>query len=197
MKRKIVKIAAISLSLIAVSMSSYAGDGSQLFNKGDKDVNLMVGFVDTYNWGYAATTSIPAISLSVDYGLRDDWGPGVFSIGGFIGGSSSKYSYNDLLGDKWSYKYSQFVVAARATYHYQFVDKLDTYGGVMAGIRHLSGKYTGTASSLFGSLGDYTYNHFFTPVFAGAKYYFTPKFSVMAELGWEVAWLNLGVCVKL
>ena len=90
MKRKFVKIVAMSVTLIAISIVSYAGDKSQLFNKGDKDVNVMVGFVNTYTgWSYGATTSIPALSLSADYGLRDDWGPGVFSIGGFIGGSSA------------------------------------------------------------------------------------------------------------
>ena len=86
------------------------------------------------------------------------------------------------------------VVAARATYHYQFVDKLDTYGGAMLGIRHLSSKYTGSSILNYTSSSS---TSVITPVFVGAKYYFTPNFSVMTELGWEVAWLNLGVCLKL
>ncbi|MBA7565651.1 hypothetical protein ES708_07336 [subsurface metagenome] len=133
---------------------------------------------------------LPLISFAGDYALRDDWGPGVFGIGGLIGVNTVKSKYT---GD-WGYKYTNFHIVPRATYHYQWVDKLDTYAGVATGITIRSGN----------EYGDWAYNipddsgvDFVITAFAGAKYYLTDNLSVMSEIYiYDLATFNIGIGLK-
>jgi hypothetical protein len=167
---------------------------SDLFAKGDKAVNLQVGFLSTWYMAGSYTNSMPQISISGDYGLRDDWGPGVFGVGAFIGYHTYKYNYGVFGGD-YGWKYTQFHIAGRATYHYQFVNKLDTYAGAMLGL-------TFARSKEYGNWGGVNYTSdagvsLLSTVFAGVRYYVTDKFSIMSELCiYDVALLNLGVSLK-
>lgn len=97
-----------------------------------------------------------------------------------------------MIGGKISnIKYSSAIVGARGSFHYSFVEKLDTYTGVSLGYNIVSSKsdrkdnnYKAETSSLH--LGWYL----------GGRYYFTDSFAGMAELGYDIAYLTVGVAFK-
>jgi hypothetical protein len=184
------------VAAVAALSFSFNAANAQIFVKGSTDLNLQIGFGTTWYLSSYYHTSLPLISVGMDYGLREDWGPGVFGIGGIIGLSTSKYEYG-YLGYDYGYKYTNFVIAPRATYHYQFIDKLDTYGGVVTGIEIVSGKEYGDWITGYEPSSDAGVNVVFT-AFAGAKYYLTESFAVMSEIYvYDLALFNIGVCLKL
>jgi hypothetical protein len=159
------------------------------FNKGDKVLNLGFGLGSTLYSGSYYKSQIPPLSASVEVGVVDKvLEKGVIGIGGYLGYSSYKYDY---LG--WGWKYSNIIIGARGLFHYPLVNKLDTYTGLLLGYNVASSKEFGT------SLG-YNYNASSGGVvyawFVGARYYFKDTFGVMAELGYGITYLNLGVALK-
>jgi hypothetical protein len=132
----------------------------------------------------------PAISLSVDHGLWDIGGPGVISLGGYIGNTG--YKYTDLgYTAKWNYT----IVGVRGAYHYNgFTDipELDIYGGVMLGYN--IAKYSSdSGDTLLGN--SYGSGLGFTG-FVGGRWFFTNRIGAYAELGYGVSTLNVGVTYK-
>ena len=55
-------------------------------------------------------------------------------------------------------------------------------------------KETGTA---FGNYGKSSYGGLVVPGFVGARYYFSDKFAGLAELGWGIAYFNIGIALKV
>lgn len=140
-----------------------------IFLKGDKVANLGLGIGGTAN-----------ISLSGEYGMMDGIvDKGTIGIGGIVGIGTN------ILG----YHYSRFAVAARGLFHYPFVEKLDTYGGVVLG------------------LGYYHYNTHYSYIdnyvgavyglVLGGRYYFSDKMAGFAELGAGMDYLTVGIAFKL
>ncbi len=156
------------------------------FSKGDKVANLSIGLGSTiYGSGYSG--GIPPIAASLEYGIKDELfnENSSLGVGGYLGFSTATW------GDYYSY--SSIIVGARGILHYQLIDNVDTYGGILLGYNISSSKYTGVGASIGGaSVGGLIYAGF-----VGARYYFSPKFAAMAELGYGIAVLNLGVSIKL
>ena len=182
------------ITLIALCTTLFTTNvNAQSFEKGDFDLNATIGFGNAWYYGTYYHMGLPFIAVAADYGLKEDWGPGVFGIGGVIGISTvkTKYSY---IGADYGYKYTNFSIVPRATYHYQFVDKLDTYAGVATGITIRSGK----------EYGDYPLGapddsgvRFVITAFVGAKYYLTDNLAVMSEIYvYDLAIFNIGVGFK-
>jgi hypothetical protein len=167
-----------------------------LFDVGDKNLNLTIGMGTPWVLFNDYRTALPPVSVSFDYGFRDDIGPGVISLGGIIGATT----YKDVLAAygwlyDYGYKSTTLIMALRSTYHYQIVDKLDTYGGVHVGMRVEKWKAYGNFPPDYKSR-----NIDFRPIinlFGGAKYYFTDDLGVMLELGYGIAFINAGICLKL
>src|SRR4030042_5614725 len=155
----------MAAALVLLAMTSMQVN-SQSFAVGNKDVNLGIGFVTTWYHGVGYKTTIPPVSASLDIGLKDDIGPGVVGVGGYVGFSSYKWEYSYVY--TYGYKYTTVIFGARGTYHMEFVDKLDTYGGLLLGFRLVSDKYFGdvgyTYTSGVGSGLAYSF-------FLGGKYY--------------------------
>lgn len=170
--------------LVCAAIGAQAKDKKEksdnsIFKKGDKVFTLGVAPV--------SSLGIP-VNVAFDLGVKDNLGPGNLGIGGIVGFAGRKYTFGAL-----DYTVTSIVIAARGTYHYQFVDKLDTYGGVVAGYNAASVKWPSNwvgAKTTYGG-----------PVFGGfvgARYYFTPKFGVMAEAGaGGLGYLNVGLALKL
>jgi hypothetical protein len=159
------------------------------FSKGDKVLNLGFGLGSTLYSGSYYKSQIPPLSASVEVGVVDNvLEKGVIGIGGYLGYSSYKYEY---LG--WGWKYSNIIIGARGLFHYPLVNKLDTYTGLLLG-------YNVASSKEFGTSFGYNYNATSGGVvyawFVGARYYFKDTFGVMAELGYGITYLNLGVSLK-
>jgi hypothetical protein len=155
------------------------------FQKGDKVLNLGIGLGGYSPSGYQVTT--PSASTSFEVGITDN-GPdkGSFGIGGYLGYAN----YKENGSDYWTV--NRILIAARGTFHYPFVDKLDTYGGLTLGINARSWKWNGSgiepshpSRSPIG--GD---------IFVGGRYYFSDKFAAMGELSLG-AYLTLGISLKL
>ncbi len=169
---------------------------SQSFSAGDKDLNLGIGFGATWYHGIGFSTTLPPVSVSLDYGFRDDIGPGVLSIGGLIGIASYKSRYFLTGYYDYGYKYTSIVGAARGTYHYEIIEDFDTYGAVMLGLRLNQGKLYGETQYFNVDEKDSNTDLVFS-LLVGGKYYFTEKIAVFGEVGYSIAWFTVGLTTKL
>jgi len=173
----------------AVMMITLAASSQNTFTKGDKVLNVGVGF-GTY--GDYGTTTIPPVSLSLEYCAKDNLfnDKSSLGIGGYAGYHSSKY---ELAGD-WGYKYSNFILGARGILHYQLINKLDTYWGLLLGYDIASAKFYGSEIYDLGAskVGGLVYS-----TFLGARYYFNEKFAANAEIGYGIATFHIGISYKL
>lgn len=153
------------------------------FKKGDKVLNLGIGFGSTF-YGSFYGSQTPALSASLEVGVKDGiLDKGSIGVGGYLGYSSATWTNY--------YKTSNFIIGARGTFHYPLVNKLDTYTGLLLGYNIYNYKYEtgylGSGSSTSGLILAW---------YLGARYYFTDKFAVMGELGYGVSYLTLGVSFK-
>ena len=83
----------------------------------------------------------------------------------------------------------------RGTYHYQVVDALDTYGGVHIGLRYESWREYGTLSPDVAK-PEATLRPLIN-LFAGAKFYFSDNLFIMGEIGYGIAFINVGLGLKM
>lgn len=179
----------LSVLLVLFSLSHLVAQDAT-FVKGDKVLNLGIGFGGLYSGSYY-TTSVPPISASFEVGVKDGIiDKGSIGVGGLISYSSHKWEYSG-----WGWKYTNIIIGAKGSFHYPLLDKLDTYSGVVLG-------YNIATSSEFGnSVPGYDYNASSGGLsyawFAGARYYFSEKFAAMAELGVGITYLNVGIAIKL
>lgn len=121
---------------------------------------------------------VPGIGLnaSFDYGLVDTWGPGIFTIGGFIGFDNYRYN-SEIRG-------TQFLFTPRATYRYAINNEFEVYGTVMIG-------------ASFTAYSDIKPNAS-TPYFAttaGCRYSFAENLAVFGEIGYNISFLNGGLSI--
>lgn len=160
------------------------------FVKGDKALNIGIGLGSTLYSGTYYKSQIPPISASLEFGVVDNIiEKGVIGVGPYIGYSSYKYEYSG-----WGWKYTNIIIGARGNFHYPLVNKLDTYTGLLLGYNVASSKEFGDAVPGW----DYSYSAggIAWSWFIGGRYYFKETFAVMAELGYGIAYLNLGIALK-
>lgn len=183
----------IAITLFAAFLAFNLSAQDNMFAKGDKVLNLAIGFGGGYYAGYSSGYSkTPFLSAAVDVGIIDGvLDEGSIGVGGYIGYSSAKWesTYN------YGWKESDFIIGPRGTFHYPLIDKLDTYAGVLLGYHSVSFKQTGDWSGYPGYSASSSGVYF--SGFVGARYYFTEKIAVMAELGsGGLSLVNVGVSLK-
>lgn len=170
---------------IAIVMSTTAF--AQPFQKGTTTINAGIG-LGTALGGLGKAR--PAISVSLDHGIWEVGGPGVISLGGYVGNTG--YKYSDMgYTSKWNY----FVVGARGAYHYHgftSVPELDVYGGVMLAYNIV--KYSSDGDNL-GQSNSYGSGLGFSG-FLGGRWFFSNNIGAFAELGYGVSVLNVGATFK-
>jgi hypothetical protein len=161
------------------------------FSKGDKVLNVGLGLGSTLYTGSYYKNQVPPLSASFEVGIVDNIiEKGVIGVGGYLGYASYKWDYANY---DWGYKISNFIIGARGSFHYPLVDKLDTYAGVLTGYRIVRYKEFGTYSGYY----DYTPSGGLVwSGFVGARYYFQENLAAMAELGYGIAYLTIGVALK-
>ncbi len=192
MKKLYVKLAPCIL-LLAFLTRPAVNTYSQLFNVGDKLINAGLGIGATWYTGAYYKTTLPPIFISGDFGFKDDIGPGVLGLGGYLGLSSYKYDVSGIWGN-WGWKYTSIIIGGRGTYHMEFIDNLDTYGGLLLGYNIISSKYFGDENWVTGSATGSSLAYSF---FVGGRYFFSENLGVMGELGYGIAWLSIGLTLKL
>jgi hypothetical protein len=178
-----------SLIITAFLISMGLGAKAQVFDQGDKVISLGIGLGSNYiGWGSYYKTSVPPIFVAGDYCLKEDLGPGNLGVGALLGYSAYKYDVNVY---DWGYKSSLIFFGVRGSYHFvDLVDKLDLYAGILLGGKIYTYKYYGGYDAHNAGF------HVASEFFAGARYYFTDNFAAMAELGYGIAWLKLGVSLR-
>jgi hypothetical protein len=184
-----------SLFFAVLFVTGFLLTNAQVVVKGDKVVNLGVGLGSALYSGSGNKSSVPPISGSLEVVIKDDLfeGKGALGIGGYLGYSAYKWEYSGY-GTTYGWKYSNIIIGPRGYLHYNFIEKLDTYAGAMLGYNIVSSKEIGTSTLgvAKASAGGVIFSGFL-----GARYYFNDKFAAMAELGSGIAYLNLGVAIKL
>jgi len=158
---------------------------AQEFESGSNAINLGIGLGGSFG-SFTSTSASPSFNLSYERGIWDIGGPGVISLGAFIGRKSFK---NDVLGvrSEWSFT----TIGLRGAYHYNGlkVENLDVYAGAMLGYNISS--FNGVGTGLF-SLG----STFRPTIFVGGRWYFNDTFGVFAEAGFGVSNLTLGGTIR-
>ncbi|MDR1454335.1 MAG: porin family protein [Tannerella sp.] len=180
------------LCMALVALGCMSVNAQNAFNKGDKVISLGVGLGD-FIGGSGYSTSIPPIALSGEVGIVDGLinDRASIGVGGYVAYLSKKYEQN-IMSTTLSFDYTYIIFGARGAFHYQFVDKLDTYAGVLLGYNAASVDLSdGDSSYKPDAAGGIAY-----ATYVGAKYYFTPNFAAYAELGYGIAALELGVAIK-
>lgn len=177
-----------TIILILSAVFIAAVSQAQPFQQGTTAINAGVG-IGTALGGLG--NARPAISLSLDHGSWSVGGPGVVSLGGYVGNTGYKYTSAGYTA-KWNY----FVVGARGAYHYngfESVPNLDVYGGVMLGYNIVKYSSDGTDQSFANSYG----SGLGFSGFLGGRWFFSDNIGAFAELGYGVSTLNAGVTFKM
>ena len=183
MKKILILFVAVTFSLTQLVAQE------STFSKGDKVLNLGIGLGSTRYSGFGYTGQVPPLSVSYEVGVVDNViEKGSIGVGGYLGYSSQKWESSG-----YGWKYTNFILGARGSFHYPLVDKLDTYTGLMLGYNISTSKAIGTP------LIDDTYSGggIITAWYLGGRYYFKETFAVMAELGYGISYLTLGISLKM
>lgn len=185
----------LKLYFFAAVMLSANAAWSQSFEKGTKVASLGIGIGSSMgNFDYSS--QIPGISLMYEQGIADAGNVGVIGVGGYVGFKSFNYDFTAgsiSSESKWNYT----IIGIRGAFHFTGIqnDKLDLYAGLMASYNILNYTYSdnsGQTTSTGGNFG----NSAGVTLFVGTRYYLTDNFAVFGELGYGVAYLNLGAAFK-
>ena len=181
MKKKIVLAAVIVFSLF-VTKNASAQEGPKFDDV--TGVNLLNAGIGLGTYGLYGTGGLP-LAASFEHGFSKN-----ISAGLEAGLVQRKFA------DGW--KYSYFIIGARASYHFNEVlnvanPKLDVYGGAGLLYRHFKVKYSGEWDELYGkaSSGDVTLD-----LHAGGRYMFNNNVGGYAEVGYGISPLKLGITLK-
>jgi hypothetical protein len=188
------KIIIITCAIMAFGAGAQA---QSAFEKGNIVANVGIG-LGSYIGGSGYKTTVLPISVSAEYGLLDITDKITLGVGGYLAYTANKYEETyAILQTSYSYafKYSYFIIGARGIAHYKLSEKFDPYLGVMLGYNVASSKYDGdnipNYTPTAASAGGFSYS-----AFVGARYLFSEKIGVFAELGYGIAVLELGLTVK-
>ncbi|MDR2621410.1 MAG: hypothetical protein LBC48_02380 [Dysgonamonadaceae bacterium] len=179
-----------TIFIILLYLNFSAGMSAQLFSKGDKVINLGIG-VPVYLGGNGYELKLPLVSGSFDYGLFDGLleDKASIGVGGYVGYTANRFKY---VGDR-GYDFSYLIIGPRASFHYNPIDNLDTYGGLLLGLNIVGSSVYGDADQLHKPDNE---GGFLPAVYAGARYYFTGNIAVFAEVGYGVSLIEAGLSFK-
>jgi opacity protein-like surface antigen len=125
--------------VVALTMTQLLAQEST-FKKGDKVLNLAIGFGSGLYTGGGYTTSVPPLSASFEVGVKDGiLEKGSIGVGGVLAYGAHKWEYAG-----WGWKYTNIIIGARGSFHYPLAKKLDTYTGLILGYNVVTAKEFGT-----------------------------------------------------
>ena len=188
-------IALISLNPVFSGSNSATESATEIepmFNQGDVVINFGLGLGTTIYSGRFYSQRVPPVSISFEYGYMEDFMVEdlTLGLGGYLGFASSKYEYRAL---NWGWDYNYIILGGRGGLHYPVVEDFDTYAGVMMGVNIVSSSAFGTADTGRSAAS----SGLVFSLYAGGRYYLTEQFAFMAEIGYGIAYLNLGIAYKL
>ncbi len=147
-----------------------------------KLVKADVGF------GSGVSGMIP-VGVSYEQGIYGFDDGAFITVGGYFGyaGKSTSYSYYD-------WKLRVINIMAQGNYYLKpIVNKLDIYAGLRLGYASITSKYEWKS----GHESEYNWGSpFGYDIHVGVNYWFTDLIGVNAEVGYGIAYLNVGVGFK-
>lgn len=153
------------------------------FGKGYTVVNLGVGLGSTWYSGTYYHPKILPLSGSVEFCLASHvLEKGAIGAGPYVGYTTLENEYND-----GGYNYSMVLVGLRGNFHYPLVDNLDTYASLFLGYNIISSEGFGIPAGPPESSG------LRTAFYVGGRYYLMENLAFMAEVGYGISYLNLGI----
>lgn len=177
--------AALLLIVLVLAAAAPAGAQSNAWNQKDMVVSAGLGLG---MYGVYGSSTLPPIFAAFEMGVADK-----ITAGGIVAfaGSSDDFGYG-----KWKYTY--IVISGRAAYHFlEHNPKFDAYAGLGLGYGIVSSSVTYADNTVrpfnFSAGGSY----FFFDIFGGGRYYFSPKWAALAEVGYGVGFLRVGLSYKL
>ena len=114
------------VSIILIGLFSSIRLNAQYFNNGDNILSAGLGLGSSLvGAGYSSS---PAISLEYEHGNWDVGGPGVISLGGYLGFQSFRHE-----GFGYLEKENYTVIGIRSAYHFNMINAkdFDVYAGLM------------------------------------------------------------------
>lgn len=177
------KMFVLALFMLAVTVSH----AQEVFKKGDNLIGAQVGVGD--GLAVSATYEKCVVDKLFD-------GLGSIGLGGYLGYSHDKDKYT-FWGYEAGWKYDDIILGVRGNLHYQFVKRLDTYAGLMLGYEIVNAKSYGKDfdESSFAEAEAEASGIAFS-IHLGTRYYFTENFGAMIEVGYGVAYANIGLSYK-
>ncbi len=176
------------LLLVSVSLLITLGQISAqepIFTKKSKVLNLGIGLGSMIYTGTYYRTTIPPVSASLEFGVADNvLEKGSIGVGPYVGFAGNKYSFGGEV-----VKYTHVLIGARGSFHYPLVKKLDTYTGLLLGYDVVSSTGNVPNYALYSSGVIWSW-------YIGGRYWFNDKVAGLLELGYGIAYLNLGVAFK-
>lgn len=189
--------------VMVVAMAFAFGAGAQI-QKGESVASANIGLGNSV---FPSMGALPPLSLEYERGVVE----GLFGVDGLDLGVGGVLSYTRAKQDmsaqaaplglnKVGYKYSDFVVGAKASFHYDFfdLDQLDTYAAIVLGWEVASAKTYGdwgAYSEYFDNL-KYSAGGFHYGISVGARWWFTEAIAANLELGYGLSYLKIGVSYK-
>ncbi len=183
------------LLAIIFFVGTYTVSQAQSFFKDSKVVSAGIGIGSGLgSFSYGSQTL--GLSAQYEQGIWEIGGPGVISLGGYIGTKGFNYKGRSG-GYEYSQKWNYTIIGLRSAYHYNGIDneKFDVYGGLMLSYNILSYKFNdnGAGNPLITKGGN---SGLGLTAFVGGRYFFAEDFGAFAELGYGVSFLTLGVAYK-
>lgn len=177
-------VAFVALAMVSPSTSLAQNAWHQ------KDM-VLSGGIGIGQAGIYGSSTLPPIFVMFETGVAEK-----ITAGGLVGysGSSDDFGYG-----KWSY--SNIIISARGSYHFLENNKnIDAYAGIGLGYVIVSSSVEWkdpTYNNIWGGRFSASGSYLFYDVHLGARYYFSPKFAAMGELGYGLGFLRIGVSYKL
>lgn len=184
------KLRSILIAIIFTCCVSFSE--AQNFKNNDQVINIGLGLESNLFFGTGYTSNTFSMSASYEVGIKDHVGDeGVIGVGGFLGYTTAK---NYFLGGDYGWKYSSLIIGGRGAFHYPLAynKKLDTYGGLILGYNIMSATPIGVTNNLSPESSRPVLS-----IFVGARYYFNDNISGMAEVGYGINFLTIGIGIKL
>jgi hypothetical protein len=190
-----------------------AGSGT-CFDENTHLINVGIGIGGVRYYGFSrgggySYSSSPAISISYEQPWSKRVGPGFLGVGGYLGFKSARarYEYNYWNGNNnntnyyYEHRWNHIVLAARAVYHWDVLnwEKGEVYGGALVGVRIRTYDYATNDNTP--GVNYRRSDAGVSPLvaaFAGARWYFAPKFALFAEAeaGYSISFINGGITFK-
>ena len=124
-----------------------------------------------FNTGFGFVPGV-CLNVSYDYGIVNECGPGIFTIGGYAGIANWGKTHSDK-SHHHNYRVTAFAFAPRTTYRYPINQSFEVYATAMFGTR-----------IVFSSSSEYAdFNEVFFSTTAGCRYSFGAHIAIFAEIG--------------